>query len=69
VSADGKTALSGADDKTLRLWDVESGDAVASFTGDAAFHSVVWISARAPALAGDALGRVHLLEAIFEERC
>jgi len=59
LSADGKTAISGSDDKTLKVWDVETGACVASFTGDAVFTSVALRAIRV--FAGDSNGRTHLL--------
>ena len=35
VSADGQRALSGSSDRTVRLWDVASGEELAAFAGPA----------------------------------
>ena len=37
---DGRRALSGSYDKTLKLWDLASGCCLATFTGDAAIVSL-----------------------------
>ena len=34
VSLDGKKAVSASDDETLKLWDLETGRKIATFTGD-----------------------------------
>src|SRR5689334_3040732 len=34
VTPDGRRALSGSEDRTLRLWDLESGNEIATFTGE-----------------------------------
>jgi WD40 repeat protein len=64
VTSDGKLAISGSDDATLRAWDVETGRALAVFTAD----SGVWACAIAPdgqtIVAGDASGRIHFLKLV-----
>ena len=62
VSADGKTALSGSSDHTLKLWDVASARILASFTADASFSALAIEDDGKRVVAGDTLGRVHLLE-------
>ena len=59
VTADGRRALSASDDKTLKMWDLETGLVLAAFTCDAAVRCVS-IGMRMIA-AGDDLGRVHFL--------
>jgi WD40 repeat protein len=55
VLADGR-ALSGSDDRTLRLWDVETGAEIACFIGDDAITAVALSADRA--IVGDGRGRV-----------
>ena len=61
LSADGRTAVSGSDDRTLRVWDVEIGKYLVSFTGEAEFKAVA-LSRTMRVFAGDSAGHVHLLE-------
>jgi WD40 repeat protein len=56
--ADGKRALVGSEDSTLRVWDLESGRCLAVFTGDAVVSSCAWSEERI--MAGDQDGHVHL---------
>ena len=61
VTPDGQRAISASDDKTLKVWDLTSGECLATFTADAA----VWACSCAPdgltIVAGDEGGRVHFL--------
>jgi WD40 repeat protein len=41
VTSDGRHAVSGSDDNTLRVWDLESGKELATFTGESEMHSCV----------------------------
>ena len=61
LSADGKTAVSGSADWTLKVWDVEMGNCQTSFTGEARFHAVA-LNRTMRLFAGDGAGCVHLLE-------
>ncbi len=45
VSADGKKAVSGSDDGTLRVWDVEKGRQLALLSGHARGVTALWTSA------------------------
>jgi WD40 repeat protein len=38
LTADGKRAVSGSDDKTLRVWDLEGNRCLAAFTCDFSVH-------------------------------
>ena len=60
VSGDGRRAVSASEDKTLKVWDVESGVLLATFTCDAAARCCAFINER-ELIAGDDLGRVHFL--------
>jgi WD40 domain-containing protein/TIR domain-containing protein len=52
-SPDGRTALSGGDDKTLKLWDVATGKEIRTFTGHIApVHSVAFSPDGRSALSG-----------------
>jgi hypothetical protein len=52
--------VSASDDNTLKLWNLETGTVVATFYGDAPYHCVSAASHDA-IVAGDALGRIHVL--------
>jgi WD40 repeat protein len=61
MAPDGRRALSASYDRTLRLWDLESGRTIASFYGDAAFRSCSVGPDARTVVAGDTLGRLHIL--------
>jgi WD40 repeat protein len=60
VTPDGRRAAFASDDKTLKVWDLESGAVLATFTCDAEVWSCAFINNR-KLIAGDGLGRVHFL--------
>jgi WD40 repeat protein len=66
VTPDGRRAVSGSSDKTLKVWDLERGTLLATFTADQAIYAVACVSDRL-LVAGDAGGRVHLLELVLPE--
>ena len=57
---DGESALSASDDNTLKLWNLYSGSVVTTFYGDAPYCCVNAPDA-SRVVAGDALGRLHIL--------
>ncbi len=57
VLADGRRALSGSYDNTLRLWDLETGKCLAEFTADAAITCVAF--ARDDLIVAGSSGRPH----------
>jgi WD40 repeat protein len=61
VTPDGKHAISGSDDNTLRVWDIESGQTIASFSVDGSLHACAISPDGKTIVAGEASGRVHLL--------
>jgi WD40 repeat protein len=61
MSEDGKRAVSASDDYTLKVWDLATGEVVATFAADYPLLCCA-SSHRAEALvAGDTSGRVHIL--------
>jgi WD40 repeat protein len=68
VTPDGTRAISGADDETLKVWDLDSGEVLMTFWADAP----VWACAVTPdgvtIVAGDQLGHVHFLRTEQGER-
>ena len=66
VSRDGRLAVSASLDRTLKVWDLETGAVVVTFTCDAAAHCCALASNRR-IVAGDRLGRVHFLSLELKE--
>jgi WD40 repeat protein len=58
------SALSGFDDRTLRLWDLETGAELACLTFDAAPITLTWSEEMNAAVVGDAFGVIHVIELI-----
>jgi len=61
LTPDGKQVVSASDDHTLKVWDLHSGEEIATFTGE----SNILCCAVAPdgltIVAGDNSGRLHFL--------
>jgi WD40 repeat protein len=66
VTSDGRLAVSGSRDKTLKVWQIEEGAVLATFTADHAIFAVACVSDRL-FVAGDAGGRVHLIELVLPD--
>ena len=64
VTPDGRRAVSVSEDRTLRLWDLESGKEIVTFTGESDMRSCAVTSDGQTIIAGDELGRVHLLQLV-----
>jgi WD40 repeat protein len=62
VSADGRRAASCAADRTVTVWSLETRQALASLTMDAALRSIAWSPDDAVLAVGDVSGRVHLVK-------
>ena len=54
---DGRRALSGSGDNTLRLWDIETGAELARYIGDVAFTALA-LMPNNQVLTGNQLGQV-----------
>jgi WD40 repeat protein len=65
VTADGRSVVSASWDRTLKVWDLESGACLATFTCDAAARCCA-TTVGGKIVAGDEGGRVHFLQ--LEER-
>lgn len=61
IAPDGKTAISGSWDRTLKIWDLLSGKERASFSGDAAFRCCAILPDGVTVVAAARSGRVHFL--------
>ena len=61
IAPDGLTAISASDDNTLKIWDLLSGQEVASFSGDGGFNCCAILPDGVSVVAGDVSGRVHFL--------
>ena len=61
LTADGRRAVSASDDRTLKVWDIESGKMIASFTGESYMLSCAFSPDGQTIVAGEASGRVHFL--------
>ncbi len=58
---DGRLGAAGGDDRTLRLWDLASGEELAAFTGESTVTACAVSADGTVLVAGEASGRVHLL--------
>jgi WD40 repeat protein len=63
LTPDGSKAISASDDHSLRVWDLDSGQEITSFTLECAVLSCA-VSPSGVIVAGDESGRVHFLELV-----
>lgn len=62
ITSDGGRVLSASQDRTLRLWDLTSGQLLATFTADAPLYCCRVAPDGAQIVAGDEMGGVHFLK-------
>ena len=61
VTPEGGQVLSASDDRTLKVWDLDSGSCLATFTADAPLKACAVAKDGVSVVAGDASGTVHFL--------
>jgi WD40 repeat protein len=61
LTGDGRYAVSGSEDWTLKVWDLSSGQVVASFYGNSAIRRCVVARDGRTIVAGEESGQVHFL--------
>ena len=61
ITHDGKEAISASWDNTLKIWDLETGKILASFTGESPLYCCAITPDRKTIVAGEQSGRVHFL--------
>jgi len=61
VTPDGRRAVSASGDQTLKVWDLERGEVVATFTGESSILCCAVGPDGVTIVAGESSGRVHLL--------
>jgi WD40 repeat protein len=64
VTPDGRRAVSASADLTLRLWDLKSGEGIATFAGESGMASYAIASDGQTIVAGESSGRVHFLRLV-----
>lgn len=61
VTSDGSRALSASSDNTLKIWDLEKGEVLATFTCDTAAYCCLYSNALKLTVVGDGIGHIHFL--------
>ena len=61
VTGDGRRAVSASSDKTLKVWDLESGKVIATFSGEGSLDACAVAPDGMTIVAAGASGRVHIL--------
>jgi len=61
INADGKKAVSSSADTTLKIWDLETGIEISTFTGESPIDCCAISSDGFTVVAGEKSGRIHFL--------
>jgi WD40 repeat protein len=64
LTPDGRRAVSASWDNTLKVWNLETGKVLTTFTCDAAARCVSFSGSRA-IVAGDEFGQIHFLSLVL----
>jgi WD40 repeat protein len=64
VTSDGQHALSASEDHTLKLWNLDAGQVLATFTADSEIAACTCSPTMPIFVAVDRLGRIHILELV-----
>ena len=62
MTPDGKRAVSASDDRTLKVWNLDTGELIVSITLDGSLQCVALSLDGVTVMAGDAAGSVYCLE-------
>ena len=68
VTPDGRHAVSSSLDRTLRLWGLESGKEIATFTGESEVVGCALTPDGRTIVAGESSGRVHFLRLVEADK-
>ena len=61
LTPDGRYAMSGSKDKTIKVWDWQQGTLAASFAGEGAMMTLTITPHDRTVIAGDEVGRMYFL--------
>ena len=61
VTPDGNLVISASDDNTLKVWDLETRQVIADFTGESSLECCAVAADGVHIIVGEASGRVHFL--------
>ncbi|MBW4494282.1 MAG: hypothetical protein KME26_14580 [Oscillatoria princeps RMCB-10] len=61
ITPDGQKAVSASDDNTQKIWDLNTGEEMATFTGEYPLYCCAVAPDGVTVVAGDEFGRLHFL--------
>ena len=62
VTSDGRFAVSASEDKTLKVWDLRTGQSLATLEAHAPFNCCAATTGGKTILAGDGTGALHIFD-------